>query len=320
MRFHDVIEMAHLDELRAIEVEALDVKPTALRDPNESTLGRLGAVRSHVIASGMKQLQALWRIACGGIVAFESVAGGASIDEILNLIRAPFGQRVNMVHLQLATHGCLGYAAVAASAIERGSHGRPGLRRDRHLRRQRFAREPGERVQDRGLTFVELRQEAPRVVRKELLLSEHSGKLFVPALNSVELALDVANLCAQAVHRRRKHLGLFSLDTCHEIGKLRLLGLRQRASKLVGAEAIQSHLIVRRPGHGAARDFYQRREEEATVTASDVARVPGARDDEQGSRSPSGGNLVRRPVRHCEPAGIAPPSPLRRARPCADPG
>jgi hypothetical protein len=128
--------MAHLDKLRAIEMKALDVEPPAWREPEKPAVGRLGDVCARVVALGTKTPQALWCIAGWGIVAFEAVAGGAGVNEVLDLVGTPGGQGVKVIELQLPAHGRLGHPAVTASTAKGRPHGRPRLCQDCHLRRR----------------------------------------------------------------------------------------------------------------------------------------------------------------------------------------
>ncbi|XXU53090.1 hypothetical protein WME81_35810 [Sorangium sp. So ce1078] len=94
--------MAPLDELRAVEVQSLDVKPATRREPDEPAVDRLLDVRAEIVALRAKEPQALRCIVCGRIVALEPVARGASVDEVLDVIGPTRCQRVEVINLQLA--------------------------------------------------------------------------------------------------------------------------------------------------------------------------------------------------------------------------
>jgi hypothetical protein len=255
LRPHEAVQMAHLDELRPIEMKALDVEPAARSEPEEPAVGRLGDVHVHVVALGAKKPQALRCIAGWRVVAFEAITGRASVDEVLYRVGASRGLRVKVVDLELTAHGYLGHAAVAAPAAEGHPHGRARLGRDCHLRRRQWAaREPGKPVEDGGATLLEFDEKATRVRGKGLLLREQAGQLLVLALKSAELVLQLAHLGAQAVHRRGESMRLLGLDLGHKGRELHLLGLRERAGELFVAEVIQPGLTVVCPAHGGAVD------------------------------------------------------------------
>ncbi|MGK3985855.1 hypothetical protein WME99_22600 [Sorangium sp. So ce136] len=65
LRLKDVVQMAPLDELRAVEVKALDVKPAARREPDQPAVHRLLDVRAEIVAMRAKKPQAVRSIGCG---------------------------------------------------------------------------------------------------------------------------------------------------------------------------------------------------------------------------------------------------------------
>jgi hypothetical protein len=48
-------QIAHLDELLAIEVKALDMEPAARRKPQKSTVDRLGNMGASLVAMRVKK-------------------------------------------------------------------------------------------------------------------------------------------------------------------------------------------------------------------------------------------------------------------------
>lgn len=95
------MQMAQLDELRTVEVKALDMEPAARGEPSQTPVDCLLDMCGEIVPMGTQEAQALRRILRGGIVAIETVAGGASVDEVLDVVGATCRLRVEVIHLQL---------------------------------------------------------------------------------------------------------------------------------------------------------------------------------------------------------------------------
>jgi hypothetical protein len=96
------VQMAPLNELGAVEVQAPDVEPTPCGEPDHPALSGLLDVPGGVIAPRVKESETLRRSRRRCVVAFEAVAGGTSVDEVLDVVRPSRGLWVEVVDLQFA--------------------------------------------------------------------------------------------------------------------------------------------------------------------------------------------------------------------------
>lgn len=94
--------MAPFDKLPAIQVQALDMEPAARSEPDQAAMGVFLDVRIEVIAPRVKESKTLGCARHWCVVAFETVARGTSIDEILDVVGPSRSLRVEMIDLELA--------------------------------------------------------------------------------------------------------------------------------------------------------------------------------------------------------------------------
>lgn len=133
------------------------------------------------------------------VVALETVARGAGIDEVLVVVRAARGNRVKMVNLQLAAHRCLRDAAIAALAAVGGPGGSATRFGHCHLcRGQGIAAHTSQGIEDGGATLVELGEEAARIGSELLLLGDQPSELLVPALHAAHLLDESIHVTTEA--------------------------------------------------------------------------------------------------------------------------
>ena len=189
--------MTQLDELRAIEMKALDVEPAARSEPDEPAVDRFLDVYAEIVPLRPKEPQAVRCILRGGIVTLEPVARGASVDQVLDIVGATRYLRQVVIDLELTTHRRLGHAAITASATESCAHGRARFCRNGHLcGRQRAARNPGKSGENGGAAPVELGEEAARVGNQGVLLRHEPSQLLVLAFDLAELVIQVPDFGA----------------------------------------------------------------------------------------------------------------------------
>lgn len=103
MHLEDASQVAPFDELGTIEVKALDVEPASRGEPDQAAMGVLLDVRLEVIAPRVKKSKIVGRFRRRCIVAFETVARGTGVDEVLDVVRPPRRARVEMIDLELTT-------------------------------------------------------------------------------------------------------------------------------------------------------------------------------------------------------------------------
>jgi hypothetical protein len=94
--------MAPLNELGAVEVQALDVEPTPCGEPDQPALGGFLDVRGGGIAPRVKESETLGRAWRRRVIAFEAITGGTSVNEVLDVVGPSRSLWMEVVDLQLA--------------------------------------------------------------------------------------------------------------------------------------------------------------------------------------------------------------------------